>query len=151
MSEFFGIRLDLIRYDHLFEIRERRTQCSTRIEVLDYVVMTIVEFLIAWYRHSGAIGFIVRSCDIDIRCCILELPFCVFTERELETFIIGIDESEILGSHREKELLESVCEIMSWIAVDRCSVEIHEEILESHFLHSLDGFFRIGSIDIGTE
>lgn len=81
----------------------------------------------------------------------MEFPFAIFIKGKFETFIIGIDESEILGSHREKEFLESVCEIMSWITVDRCSIEIHEEILESHFSHSLDGFFRIGSVDIGTE
>ncbi len=151
LSELGRIGLNSIRCDDLFQIRERWTQRSTAIELGDDVVVTVIEFLISRYGGSWPIGFIVRSSNIDICSGLLEFSMSIFIECELETFIVRIDESEVLGSHSEQKFLESVCEVMARITVDGSSIQIDEQVFESHFLHSLDRLLRIGGIGIGTE
>ena len=48
-------------------------------------------------------------------------------------------------------MLHTHGEVMPWITIDRRSVQIHEEILQSECLHTFDGVFSIGIVDIVCE
>jgi hypothetical protein len=133
--------LSPIRYDSLIELLERGGEFITAIELIDYILVTIIEFLIAGDGCARSIRLIVRSRDIDITRRILEFSFPVLVESEFDTCIICIDESEVFRSHSEEESLESIRQIMSRIFIDCCSVEIDEEILEPHFFHTLHCLF----------
>lgn len=75
----------------------------------------------------------------------------LFLQGYLETETIGLYELEFIGLESLEELLKPLGEIMTWVFVDGCGIQIHEEVLKSEFLHTGDGLVRIGVVEVFPE
>lgn len=115
------------------------------------IIITIIELNAARDCISlPTIGFRVYSRERYIFFHI-DLPELVLIESILETRAVRREESQILCRECSEEMLHTHGEVMPWITIDRRSVQIHEEILQSECLHTFDGFFSIGIVDIVFE
>lgn len=114
------------------------------------VVVALELFFSSVYR--SLISLFVFCIRLVVDSCIGHVGGRVFLfEGELEAETVGLDELKLIGSEGREETLESFREVVTRILVDGCRIEIHEEVLESEFLHTFHGGVRISIGEIFSE
>ncbi len=136
-SEWYEIRIGLIcDISSLYEFEDMIVTLELFLSSIDSGFYSFVIFFV---------GFIVDTCVAQI------CGFIFLLECYLETDTICLDEFEFIRFERREEFFKSFCEIMTRIFVYGCSIEIHEEVFESHFFHAFYRHIGISVIEIFSE